>query len=237
VVSGDGDVLSARNPLPAQGGVDMEGDAVLRRHAPQAFRRQERAVTPADYAEVTERHAGVQRAAATLRWTGSWHTVFITVDRLGGLPMDDAFEDELTRHVERYRMAGHDTEFNDPIYVPLELELLVCVQSSYFRADVKAGLLQVLSDIVLPDGRRGLFHPDNLSFGQTVFLSPIYAAARQVAGVGSVQALKFQRQGIDDTSFLADGFMKLSRLEIPRLDNDPNFPEHGVLRFNLFGGK
>ena len=172
---------------------------------PQAFRRQERAVTPADYEDVTERHAGVQRAAATLRWTGSWHTVFITVDRLGGLPMDDAFEEELTRHVERYRMAGHDTEFNDPVYVPLELELLVCVQSSYFRADVKAGLLQVLSDRVLPDGRRGLFHPDNLSFGQTVFLSPIYAAARQVAGVGSVQALKFQRQGIDDTSFLADG--------------------------------
>ncbi len=237
VVSADGDVLAARNPLPAQGGVDMEGDAVLRRHAPQAFRRQERAVTPADYEEVTERHAGVQRAAATLRWTGSWHTVFITVDRLGGLPMDDAFEEELTRHVERYRMAGQDTEFNDPVYVPLELELLVCVQSSYFRADVKAGLLQVLSDRVLPDGRRGLFHPDNLSFGQTVFLSPIYAAARQVAGVGSVQALKFQRQGIDDTSFLADGFMKLSRLEIPRLDNDSNFPEHGVLRFNLFGGK
>jgi hypothetical protein len=237
VVSGDGDVLSARNPLPAQGGVDMEDDAVVRRHAPQAFRRQERAVTPADYAEVTERHPGVQRAAATLRWTGSWHTVFITVDRQGGLSMDDAFEDELTRHVERYRMAGHDTEFNDPIYVPLELELLVCVQSSYFRADVKAGLLQVLSDRVLPDGRVGLFHPDNLSFGQTVFLSPIYAAARQVAGVGSVQAIKFQRQGIDDTSFLADGFMKLSRLQIPRLDNDPNFPEHGVLRFNLFGGK
>ena len=52
-----------------------------------------------------------------------------------------------------------------------------------------------------------------------------------------MQALKFQRQGIDDTSFLADGFMKLSRLEIARLDNDPNFPEHGVLRFNLFGGK
>ncbi len=110
----------------------MEGDAVVRRHAPQAFRRQERAVTPADYAEVTERHAGVQRAAATLRWTGSWHTVFITVDRLGGFPMDDAFEEELARHVERYRMAGQDTEFNDPVYVSLELELLVCVQAELF---------------------------------------------------------------------------------------------------------
>jgi hypothetical protein len=31
--------------------------------------------------------------------------------------------------------------------------------------------------------------------------------------------------------------MKLGRLEIARLDNDPNFPEHGVLRLDLRGGK
>jgi hypothetical protein len=237
VVSNDADVLSVRNPLPAQGGVDMEDDAAVRRHAPRAFRRQERAVTAEDYAEVTERHAGVQRAAATLRWTGSWYTAFITVDRVGGLPLDALFEDELARHVERYRMAGQDTDFNDPVFVSLEIDLLVCVQASYLREDVRAGLLDVLSNRVLPDGSRGLFHPDNFSFGQTVYLSPLYAAARQVAGVASVQATRFQRQGNDDPTFLANGFMTLSRLEIARLDNDPNFPEHGVLRLSLFGGK
>jgi baseplate J-like protein len=237
VVSGDADVLGVRNPLPAQGGVDMEDDTTVRRRAPRAFRRQERAVTPEDYAEVTERHTAVQRAAATLRWTGSWYTAFITVDRVGGLPMDAAFANELTGHVERYRMAGEDTEFNGPVYVSLEIDLLVCVQASYLRGDVRAGLLEVLSNRVLPDGRRGLFHPDNFSFGQTVYLSPLYAAARQVAGVASVQATRFQRQGTDDPTFLANGYMTLSRLEIARLDNDPNFPEHGVLRLSLFGGK
>jgi predicted phage baseplate assembly protein len=215
----------------------MEDAAVVRRRAPQAFRRQERAVTPADYAEVTERLPAVQRAAATLRWTGSWHTVFVTVDRVGGVPMDAAFEDTLTRHVDRYRMAGHDTEFDDPVHVSIELDLLVCVAATHFRADVRAGLAEVLSNRVLSDGRRGLFHPDNLSFGQTVYLSPIYAAARQVAGVASVQATLFRRQGTPDPVPLADGFMSLGRLEIPRLDNDPNFPERGVLRLALFGGK
>jgi hypothetical protein len=237
VVNLDVNIQAVRNPLPAVGGVDQEDAATLRRRAPQAFRRQERAVTPEDYAEVTERYGGIQRAAATLRWTGSWHTVFVTVDRDGGLPVDASFETDIARHVDLYRMAGHDTEFNDPVYVSLEIDLLVCVSASYFRSDVQAALLDVLGNRILADGRRGLFHPDNLSFGQTVYLSQLYAAARQVPGVASVQATKFQHQGLEDIGYLGDGFMRLARLEVPRLDNDANFPEHGVLRLNLFGGK
>ena len=56
----------------------------------------------------------VQRAAATLRWTGSWHTVFITVDRRGGGAVDADFEAELPAFVERYRLAGHDLEIDAP---------------------------------------------------------------------------------------------------------------------------
>ena len=72
------------NPLPAVGGQDPESLEDVRQRAPVAYRVQERAVTPADYAEVTERYPEVQRAAATFRWTGSWHTVFLTVDRSAG---------------------------------------------------------------------------------------------------------------------------------------------------------
>ena len=66
------------------GGTDFEDVEAARRDAPQAFRTQERAVTAADYAAAAERRADVQRAAATFRWTGSWHTVFVTADRVGG---------------------------------------------------------------------------------------------------------------------------------------------------------
>lgn len=237
VASAHATIRQVRNPLPARGGVDMEDAATVRRRAPQAFRRQERAVTPDDYAEVSQRHPGVQRAAATLRWTGSWHTVFVTVDREAGLPVDTAFERGIARHVDRYRMAGHDTEFNDPVYVSLEIELLVCVAPGHFRSDVRAGLLAVLGNRRLPDGHTGLFHPDRLSFGQTIYLSQIYAVARQVTGVASVNATVFQRQGVASRHHLDDGFMRMARLEIPRLDNDANVRERGVLRLNLFGGQ
>jgi len=229
-------VLSVRNPLPAQGGVDPEDSASVRRNAPEAFRTQERAVTTDDYAAVIERNRNVQRAAATMRWTGSWYTVFNTVDPIAG---GDAskLKADLAPFVDRYRMAGHDLEFNDPHYVSLEIELHVCVKDDYFRSDVRQSLLQLFGTSVLPDGRLALFHPDNFTFGQSVFLSPLYAAAHQVPGVASVEVTKFQRQGTDDPSYLINGELPLGRLEIARLDNDPNFPEHGVLRLDIHGGR
>jgi hypothetical protein len=237
VVCADARVLAARNPLSARSGMEPETTEQIRRRAPQAFRKQERAVTLADYQEVTERHTAVQRAQATLRWTGSWHTVFITVDRFGGKEVDERFKTELERHVERYRMAGQDVEIDSPIHVSLEITLEVCIKADYFRSDVRKRLMDVFSNRVLTDGSRGIFHPDNFSFGQTLYASSIYAAARGVAGVASVRIAQFERQGIKDDRFLTDGQITLGRLEIARLDNDPNFPEHGSIHFELFGGK
>jgi hypothetical protein len=231
------DIGAVRNPLPATGGVDPESVASVRRRAPHAFRRQERAVTPADYAEATMRHGGIQNAAATLRWTGSWHTVFITVDPEGGGGLTPEFTAPLQRHVDRYRMAGHDFTFRDPRFVPLELALHVCVSADSFRSDVKQALLERLSNRVLRDGRRGLFHPDAFSFGQPVYLSRIYAAAHEVPGVDSVEVTVFRRQYSDDEIALSEGRIALDRLEIARLDNDANYPERGMVTLALHGGK
>jgi predicted phage baseplate assembly protein len=237
IVSTDSGIQQVRNPLPARGGIEPESLETVRQNAPYAFRTQERAVTPEDYARVTERHPEVQRAAATFRWTGSWYTVFVTVDRLGGLPVDEAFEQEMRQHLERYRMAGYDLEIDAPRFVSLEIEMAVCVKPDYFRSDVKKALLEVFSDRILPDGRRGVFHPDNFTFGQPVYLSQLYTIAQAVAGVASVEIIKFQRQGTPSSEALNKGKLELGRLEIARLDNNPNFPERGVFRLTLEGGK
>jgi hypothetical protein len=230
-------ITGVRNPSPARGGVEAESIEHVRQSAPFAFRTQERAVTPADYAAVSERHSQVQRAAATFRWTGSWRTVFVTADRISGLPVDDTFEREMRGHLERFRMAGHDLEVDGPRFVSLEIEMTVCVKPDYFRSSVKQALLTVFSNRTLADGRRGVFHPDNFTFGQTVFLSALYQAAQLIAGVASVEITRFQRQGQSSTSSLDTGRLELGRLEIARLDNDRNFPERGVLRLKLKGGK
>jgi hypothetical protein len=114
--------------------------------------------------------------------------------------------------------------------------MTVCIKPDYFRSSVKQALLIFLSNRTLASGR-GVFHPDNFTFGQPVYLSSLYQAAQAVPGVASVEITKFQRQGQAGTSALNTGKLELGRLEIARLDNDPNFAERGVLRLMLKGGK
>jgi len=230
-------IEEVRNPLPAAGGVEPESLEEARQYAPQAFRTQQRAVTEADYAEVAQRHREVQRAAATFRWTGSWYTVFLTVDRVGGRKVDADFEARLRDHMERFRMAGYDLEVDGPRFVPIDLLLHVCVKPDYFRSQVQGALLERLSNRVLQDGRRGLFHPDEWTFGEPVHLSRIYAAASEVEGVESVKVEHFQRLGRPAELEIEAGILPIGRLEIAVLDNDPNFQEKGRLELAMGGGK
>lgn len=229
-------IVSIRNPLPAVGGTDPELMEQVRLDAPQAFRVQERAVTEADYAEVARRHPEVQQAVARIRWTGSWYTVFVTIDRIGGLPVDARFKAKIRAHLERYRIAGYDLEIASPIFVPLDLLLSVCVKPGYFRSNVKEALLRAFSNITAPSGQRGFFHPDNLTFGQPVYLSQIYEAAMRVTGIASVDVLRFQRWGKTPNQEIENGVLTLGSIEVARLDNDPNFPENGKLTIQTGGG-
>ncbi|HET7536636.1 MAG TPA: baseplate J/gp47 family protein, partial [Candidatus Didemnitutus sp.] len=228
-------IESVSNPLPARGGTELEATEDVRQYAPQAFRTPRRCVTPEDYAAMAATFPGVQRAAASIRWTGSWHTIFLTVDRRDGLTVDPDFEERLRGYLEPFRLAGHDLEVDGPQYVSLELDLLVCVADDYFRSDVKAALLDAFSTVQRADGSRGFFHPDNFTFGDPVELSRIYATAQKVAGVRHVEVTALRRQGSSDKTVPNE--FTVGRLEIVRLENDRNFPDHGVLHLKLKGGQ
>ncbi len=237
VVSTDPRIEAVRNPLPAAGGTSPEALERTRQDAPEAFKIQERAVTPEDYAAMAARHPGVQRAVATERYTGSWYTMFITIDRRDGLPVDTAFEAGLRAFLERFRMAGHDVEIDGPRFVPLEVVLRVCALPDYYRFDVARAVLDALSRFRGADGRGGFFHPDNFTFGQPVTLSALLAAAQAVEGVHFVEPVTFRRLGDAHSDVRRAGEVAIGRLEIARLDNDPSFAERGTLQIQMEGGR
>jgi Baseplate J-like protein len=236
-LAGDPRIQSCTNPLPASGGFDPETSDQIRRRAPQAFLTQERAITMSDYATVTEANSQIEDAAAMLRWTGSWYTVFITAEPQSGGNLNRSLRRTLTQYVNRYRLAGQDIKLEGPNYVPLEINLTICVDPDYFQSDVEQSLMQVLGSGTLPNGQPALFSPGFFKLGQTVYLSPIYAAARTVAGVQTVTATVFQPQGVDTEIYLQKGEIPLGPFQVARMDNDRSFPNHGQLTLVMQGGK
>jgi len=57
-----------------------------------------------------------------------------------------------------------------------------------------------------------------------------------VDGVESAEVLVFKRYWELPGEALDRGRIELGDVEIARLDNDPNFPEFGVLRLSAVGG-
>ena len=227
VLAGGPAGVTVTNPMPAVGGLAPEPLEDVRQYAPQAFRRQERAVTAADYAAAAERHPEVQRAAATRRWTGSWHTMFVTVDRLSGQPVDAAFEARLRRHLDRFRLAGYDLEIDAPKLVAIDLKLWLCLSPDASRTTVARAVRGVLRDH---------FDPDNFTFGQPVYLAPVIAKAMAVPGVQQVTPKVFARYRAAEEGAPVPGVLALGTLEVARLDDDRSAPENGRIELELAGG-
>jgi len=239
----DGVTFTPRNPLPARGGTDPEPIAEVKLYAPGDFRKVlERAITAADYAEIVQRNTRVQQGHGVLNWTGSWYEAQVAIDPRGSEEVPGNLLRKIERGLYRYRRIGHDLKATQARYVPLDVELTICVLPQYLRAHVQAALLEVLGNGVLPDGRLGFFHPDNLTFGEGILLNKLVSTAQKVQGVRSVQVNKLQRrfifpQGVVDKTALLSGVLALGPMEIAQLDNDPSFPEHGTLKLNMKGGR
>jgi hypothetical protein len=258
--------LLPRNPMAATGGTDPEPIADVKLFAPYAFRNQlERAITASDYAAIaadnerrleartaleaeesaicTAPFTRLQGAKAALRWTGSWYTALVALDPVGSETADPELIDEVTLYLEPFRRMGYDLFVSPAKYVPLKVSLTICVLPNYLRGHVEAAVLNALSNRVLPDGTRGFFHPDNLSFGDGVYVSRLLATVQAIPGVQNAMVTELERFEISDPASASgeelplNSALLLGPFEIAQLDNDPNFPENGVLVLDVRGGR
>ena len=138
--------------------------------------------------------------------------------------------------MNKFRLAGYDIEINSPVYVALDISIQVDVAPNYYGSEIKKTLLKVFGNSVLPSGEYGFFNPDDWTFGQSVFLSQIYKVALDVQGVTSVTLQHFRRWAMRANDEIRKGVIEMAPNEIPRLDNDPDYPENGMIEFIIVGG-
>jgi hypothetical protein len=231
--------LQPRNPLPASGGTAQESMAEVKLYAPGAFRANPlRAIVADDYAMFAARAPELQGATAALEWSGSWYAADVVVDPLGRESLPAGLAQRITAQLERYRRIGHDVAVSGASYVPLRVELFVCVLPDFLLAHVEAELRDRFSAGPRRDGTPGFFHPDRLRLGAPVFASALLAEAQSITGVAHVEITTLARADIAQTGDVpADGVLHLAAREIAQVDNDPDHPDHGSIAFTLGGGR
>jgi predicted phage baseplate assembly protein len=230
-------IVSARNPLPASYGTEPESVGHAKWHAPQEFKILERAITADDYVELVRRDFSgrVQQAHASLHWTGTNYEIDLAVDPVSTEPDIEALLDQITSRMQRYRRIGHYLRVSPPRYVGLQIDMVVCIKAGHLRAHIRQTLLDRFSNRVLSDGSLGYFHPDNFTFGDSLYLSRLVSEAKQVEGVENVDVTRFERYAGGDQGELDAAVMRFGPLEIPRLDNDCDRPEFGRFCLDVRG--
>ncbi len=226
-------IRKVTNYTEGQGGTAPESSRQAALRAPRSFQRQERCVTREDFTARAKsyRDGEVLDAVAEPRWTGSWTTLFLYVERRGGLPVDPGFTALFRAYMEPFLLADQELAVRPPFYLPLEIVLAVTLARNAFPEVVRQELERLLGT-----GPGGFFAPGNFLFGQPVYLSEIITRAAGAAGVARVDARRFQRWGEPSRGELAAGRIAPGPLEIARVENRPGAPQLGVIRFELEGG-
>ncbi|MFI7294512.1 putative baseplate assembly protein [Streptomyces sp. NPDC050121] len=236
-------VTRVRNPVPVTGGTDPEPLSQVRLAAPRApFRTLLRAVTAEDYATLATGRPDVQRAAASLRWNGSWYEAEVALDPAGAAVPSAALLEEVRAWLHRYRRIGHDVVTRPALLVPLQVGLDVLVDPHYVTADVREALLRRFLPGRRGGGEPGFFDPAELTFGTPVRSSALVALCMGVPGVRHAEVTRLRRiHGLggerEGPDVPPSGELRMRPLEVPRLDGDVGRQENGWLTLRLRGGR
>jgi hypothetical protein len=186
-------------------------------------------VRPEDYDEAIVRTLPwVQRAGTRFRYTGSWLSIFTAVDPRGSESLPPGQAVELTKLLDRYRMAGYEAYGLAPRYASLDISISVCARPDAFRGDVEEGVLEALAEF---------FQPDRFTFGVPLERSALEAAVQDIPGIDGVTNLLYRRRGHTPGFVTMLDTVEVAVDEIVRADNDPSRPDAGSFLVDVGGGK
>ena len=191
------------NPVPSSGGSDADAPSQIRSAAPASLRTFSRAVSTSDYAALARSFPGI--AKVTADWivsdpvTGQavGHPyIQLTVAAVDGTPIQGTLlSTGLRRFMDSHRDPNVLLRLQDfsPVYIEVVVEIDIASHSPQQAtiSKVQAALNPGLN----PDGSAGYFASEQLQFGQTIFLSAVYAKVQSIPGVQDVNITSLRRVG------------------------------------------
>lgn len=201
---------SVTNPFPATGGIDIEPMDDVKIAGPKSLKELERAVTLKDYEDLVKREFQneITNASARFVYTGSWDTIFVSVDLKGQVQKDSSVDhselfDRIRKYLDRVKMIGYEVQIEEAKYVPIEIGITVYLRK-YFDSKILRGRIRSSlgnkEDNTIVDGSRGLFHPDNFTFGDPVYASKIYEVLKNVPEVKYGVITTFRKRHTEETN-------------------------------------
>jgi hypothetical protein len=202
-------IESVTNPLPATGGIDLESMDDAKIAGPKSLKSLQRAVTLKDYEDLVKREFQneITNARARFVYTGSWDTIFVSVDLKGEdrknssaiVDGSDLF-DRIRKYLERIKMIGYEVQIEEAKYVPIEIRITVYLQKYLDSQIVRDRIRNSLTNTDnIVDGTEGLFHPDNFTFGDPVYASKIYEVLKKTPEVKYGTITTFRRRSNSET--------------------------------------
>lgn len=221
------------NPLPALGGRDREPLESIRYRAPLGVRDALSAIVPADYERLLLGLPWVAGARARAVEAGLRRLIQVTVllrDQDSLPPPELLRRWALVRQrLEEIRLLGFDVEAVPPLWVPLDLDLVVDAAPHAEPGRLRADVIEAVA------GNGGLLDPDTTGLGGDLRLSDLYQAVQRVDGVQGVRVTRFRRLEPGAREQLPDGVIPVGEHEVATVGG-PRRPALGLLTVSVCGG-
>jgi uncharacterized phage protein gp47/JayE len=202
---------SVTNKQPAMGGVDREPLDRAARWGPLAYRSGRRAVTLSDFVALAYEAGGVAKVHAVSR---GWNRIDLYVAAEGEqvAPASRELKERLVAFFNDKRMVGTFVFIQDPVAVPITVNLSIIVEHNYNPVDVERRVREAVT---------ALFAYKEMDFGRTLYLSKVYESVEAIPGVFAATVHRFSRTTgsklILATVIPADGRIVCGEFEIPTL--------------------
>lgn len=227
--------VAVHNPLPSAGQVAPEAADRARILAPHVARQPRGLVTGQDCAARAARFETVLRTLAQRRWTGSWSTDRVLVQRSNALPVDAQFKARLQRHLGPRLLVDRELEIREAPWLGIDLAIHLHVPSNRSPDTVRRAVRHSLLGDAQAAGPAAFFHPDHFGFGEVLHLDTILDRVMSVPGVAFAEARRFRAwaSGLPPGPALDE--VDPGPGAILRLADDPGRPELGRLILSVEG--